>query len=98
MARTTDKSTEELLEEVLHHMEKMDHRDYWRTWGGFFRGLLSVVPILVLILSTWYLYAYSDTILEGMTNKVMQKMMPQSQNNALLDRLNEYLPSKNTTK
>jgi hypothetical protein len=72
--RLTDKSTEELLELILVHMQNMDRRDHWRTIGGFFRGLLSIVPVLIFFASTWYIYAYRDTLMENMTKQVMESM------------------------
>ena len=81
MNRLTDKSTEELLELILVHMQNMDKRDHWRTIGGFFRGLLSLVPVLLFLASTWYVYAYRDTLLENMTKEIttqMAKVLPQT--------------------
>jgi hypothetical protein len=72
--RLTDKSTEELLELILVHMQNMDRRDHWRTIGGFFRGLLSIVPVLIFFASTWYIYAYRDTLMENMSKQVMETM------------------------
>jgi hypothetical protein len=74
MNRLTDKSTEELLELILVHMQNMDRRDHWRTIGGFFRGLLSIVPVLIFFASTWYIYAYRDTLMENMTKQVMESL------------------------
>lgn len=80
MTRLTNKSTEELLELVLAHMQNMDRRDYWRTVGGFFQGFFTMIPMLLFLVSTWYLYAYRDTILQNITEQVttqISHMMPQ---------------------
>ena len=42
----------------------MDKRDKLRTWGGFFKGLISIVPVAVLLGGIWYAYEYGDQLLE----------------------------------
>ena len=95
MTRLTNKSTEELLELVLVHMQNMDRRDYWRTIGGFFKGVLTLIPMVLFLVSTWYIYAYRDTILQQITSQVtsqMQSMMPTIPDSNFMDRLQPYLP------
>jgi len=84
--RLTDKSTEELLELMLIHMQNMDRRDKLRTIGGFFKGLLAIIPIAILLLSTWYFYTHKDTLMQDMTKQIMTQMtsiMPQPSVNTM---------------
>ncbi|HAI98345.1 TPA: hypothetical protein DCL30_02240 [Candidatus Peribacteria bacterium] len=57
-------TTEDKLDEILLHLRHLDSRDRLRTIGGFFRGLLSLIPIIVLLASIWYVYEYGDQLLE----------------------------------
>lgn len=55
---------EDKLNEILLHLRHLDSRDRLRTIGGFFRGLLGLIPIIVLLGSIWYVYKYGDQLLE----------------------------------
>lgn len=46
------------------HLEHLDKRDRLRTWGGFFKGLLSIVPVLFFIYGVWYFAEHGDEMLE----------------------------------
>jgi hypothetical protein len=95
MTRLTNKSTEELLELLLVHMQNMDRRDYWRTIGGFFKGVLTLIPMILFLVSTWYIYAYRDTILQQITTQVttqMQSMMPTIPDDDFMEKIKPYLP------
>lgn len=74
MARTTDFSTEELLEMMLVHMQRMDKRDKWRAIGGFIRSIINLIPIALLVLTTWYAYAHQDELLKKITENMSQSM------------------------
>lgn len=47
-------SMEEKMEEILVHLRRMDARDKLRTWGGFVRGIIAIVPLILLLWSAWY--------------------------------------------
>ena len=99
--RLTDKSTEELLELILVHMQNMDRRDHWRSIGGFFRGVLSVIPVLIFFVSTWYIYAYRDTLMQNISKQVMQsmqEMLPTPagvMDNDMVKEFQEYMNNRN---
>lgn len=71
---TNPTTTEEKLDVMIWHLERMDRRDRMRMWGGFLHSLLTIVPIVFFAWSTWYLYAHFD--------EIMGNMMRQSAENA----------------
>jgi ATP-dependent Zn protease len=65
-ANTT--SVEEKLDEILEHLRKLDNRDRWRTIGGFFKFLISVIPVILLLWSAWYFVQHGDEIMKQIAN------------------------------
>lgn len=63
-----EKSVEEQLEEILVHLRKMDARDKLRTWGGFFRGVLSIIPLVVFLWSIWYFINHGEELMKQIAN------------------------------
>ena len=53
-APTPDTSVEAQLGEILEHLRRMDARDRLRTWGGFVRGIIAIIPLILLLWSAWY--------------------------------------------
>lgn len=45
-------------------LEKMNARDRLRTWGAFFRGVLSLIPLVVFIWSMWYFVAHGPELMK----------------------------------
>ena len=56
-------SSEDKLDKIVHYLERMDRRDRWRTYGGFVRGLLGILPLLILLGSLWYTYTHLNELL-----------------------------------
>ncbi len=88
---TTELTAEQKLDLIVTYLHRMDRRDHWRTIGGFFRGLLTVVPILIFLLSAWYFYAHGTEFLQQLTDMSVQSMTNQE---GLMDRLNGYITPK----
>lgn len=57
---------EQKLDLIATYLERMDRRDKWRLWGGYVHSLLTLIPMLFFIWSTWYLYAHFDEIMGSM--------------------------------
>jgi len=66
-------TTEEKLEEILLHLRRMDRRDRLRTIGGFFKGLITMIPVIILIGSVWYAYKYGDQLLEKIAQQAAKQ-------------------------
>lgn len=54
----------EKLDAILAHIERMDKRDRLRTIGGFFRSIIGLIPIIIIVWSTWYFIAHRDDFLK----------------------------------
>jgi hypothetical protein len=57
------------LDVLISHLARMDRRDRLRTFGGFIRGLLGLIPLILLLLSTWYFYKHSAEIMQQVTEQ-----------------------------
>lgn len=58
------KTVETQLDEILMHLRKMDKRDRIRTWGGFVRSLIALVPLVLVLWSGWYFAQHWDEIMK----------------------------------
>lgn len=89
MAKPIPETTEGKLEEILLHLRRMDRRDTVRTWGGFFKGLISIIPIVLFILGTWYLYKNGDEVLSKVAAEAAKQAAEVTQKNTqnVLDQL-----------
>ena len=89
MKKPIPETTDEKLEEMLIHIRKMDSRDRLRTWGGFFRGIISIIPILLFLGGAWYFYQNGDDVLEKIAKQAAQQAAEVTQRNTqgILDQL-----------
>ena len=60
------KTVEEKLDVMIMHLERMDRRDKLRMWGSFFHSLMTIIPMLFFVWSTWYLYVHFEEIMGTM--------------------------------
>jgi len=67
------KNTKEQLDLILHYLNKINKRDRLRTIGGFFRGILGLIPIAVMLFALWYAYAHGDELLEKITKMAAEQ-------------------------
>ncbi len=65
---------------MIAYLERMDRRDGRRMVGGFFRFLISLIPMALLIWSTWYFFVHSDEIIGKMTQAAAKQITGTSQN------------------
>lgn len=71
---TTEKlTTDDRLDIIIEHLRRMDKRDRLRTLGGFFRGILGLIPIVALLLSIWYVFEYGDELLQKITQQAAKE-------------------------
>jgi len=45
---------DEKMDQVLVHLKRIDDRDRLRLIGGFFRFMIALIPIIILLGSVWY--------------------------------------------
>jgi hypothetical protein len=91
---TPPTNTDERLDAILDHLARMDRRDRLRTIGGFFRGLLGLIPIIILLGSVWYAYQYGDELLAKITKQAAEQAAAATQQGAgnLMEKLELMLP------
>lgn len=64
-----EKSVESQLDEILVHLRKMDKRDRMRTWGGFVRSLIALIPLLFVVWSAWYFMGHWSEIMKQVADQ-----------------------------
>lgn len=66
---TTPQTLEQKLDLIVLHLERLDKRDKMRTVGGFFKFLISLIPILLVVGSGWYFIQHSAEIMKSIANQ-----------------------------
>ncbi|MDD4318860.1 MAG: hypothetical protein PHW10_00845 [Candidatus Peribacteraceae bacterium] len=66
-------ANDERLDAILHHLQRLDRRDRLRTWGGFVRGLLGLIPLAVVLYSMWYLSQNWDKVLTSVAQETAKQ-------------------------
>ncbi len=90
------KTTDEKLGAILEHLKNLDRRDRWRTWGGFFRGLISIIPVIVLLWSVWYTIQHGQELLEMITKQAAKQAAEAAAGSAgnLQEQFQEYFKAQ----
>lgn len=80
---------ESKLDKIILHLEKIDKRDRLRMIGGFFRFLITLIPILVLLGSGWYFAQHSAEIMKMIAEQAASaaSKYTQDQSQGVLDQL-----------
>lgn len=71
---TEKKTIEERLEEISAILHRMDKRDRLRMIGSTIHSLIAIIPLLLLLWSTWYLYMHGTEFIEMITKQTIQQM------------------------
>ncbi len=66
---TATASTNEKLDLIAEYLRRMDQRDRLRMWGGFFRTLIAIVPMIVFLWSLWYFANHADELMKKIANQ-----------------------------
>tara|TARA_Y100000310_G_C20498096_1_gene722554 strand:+ start:338 stop:646 length:309 start_codon:yes stop_codon:yes gene_type:complete len=66
-------NTDDKLDIIIENLRRMDKRDRLRTIGGFFKGIISMIPIIIMLVSIWYVYAHGDKLLQKITQQAAQE-------------------------
>lgn len=75
MAKESPRTTEDKLDLIVRHLERMDKRDRLRTWGGFFRTIIGFIPLVIFLFSAWYFYNNADEILKKITAEAAEQAL-----------------------
>jgi len=86
---TRPKTNDEKLDAIVQHLEQMNKRDRLRTIGGFIRGLLGLIPLVVLLWSLWYFAQNGEALMKMIANQAASSaaQYTQGQSQGLLDEL-----------
>ena len=93
-------SIDDKLSTIIDELHKINKRERWRMIGGFFRGIISLLPIVIMLIGVWYAYEYSDQILEKVAGAAARQAAAVTQYNpsnmvdtsSIQDLLKQYLP------
>lgn len=87
---------EEKLDAIIAHLDRLNRRDRLRTFGGFFRSLLGLVPLVLMLGSLWYAYAHFDTLLEKIAGEAAKQAAAVTKVDAggLMEQFKKMLPGR----
>lgn len=78
------------LTQILTILQRMDRRDRIRTtWAGI-RGVLSLIPIIIVVFFTWYTIKYGDQLLQKITSMAAEQAGKVAQQNAVSDFMKQF--------
>ena len=88
-----DALVEERLDLILACLQRMDKRDRLRMIGGFFRGLIAILPVVLVLGSAWYFYQHSAEIIKSLSQEAAKQAAVYSQQKSgdLMEQLKSYL-------
>lgn len=75
-------SVDEQLEKIVTYLHHLDRRDRLRTIWGAFHSVLAMIPLIILIVSGWYVYTHGDDVIKKITQETVKSMItitPQQQ-------------------
>lgn len=78
------------MDQVLVYLHRMDRRDRLRTMGGFIRGVMALIPLILLLWSVWYFIEKGPELMSEITKQAVQQSAEYTQG-SLMDQLNEYI-------
>ena len=78
------------LREIKEYLHEMNRRDRVRTIGGTIRGLIMLIPTILIIWSAWYFYQNSSEILKSIAASAAEQASKYSQG-SMNELLNEQL-------
>ena len=67
------RTSDENLALIVHHLERLDKRDRLRTYGAFIHGILSFIPLLILLSTLWYVYNNGAELLQQVTTEAAKQ-------------------------
>lgn len=88
------KSNEDKLDRIVTILEMMNRRDRARTVAGFFRGLLNLIPLLLVIWSAWYFYAHGDELLKKVAAAAAEQAAAVTEKGSsdFMKQIQQYMP------
>jgi hypothetical protein len=81
---------EEKLDLIVLYLHRMDRRDRIRTVGGFVRGMLGLIPLILLVWSYWYFLQHGEEFMKKITSEAVRQSAEYSQG-SLMEQLEGYM-------
>jgi hypothetical protein len=93
---TIETSVETKLDEIIVHLKKMDARDRIRLWGGFIRGMISIIPLAIFLWSTWYFIQHGPELMKQFADTAASSAAEytKGQGQGIVDQLKEFAEPK----
>jgi hypothetical protein len=93
---TVTVTVEDQLARIVTHLERMDRRDKLRTWGGFTRGVLGLLPLAIFFWSIWYVTTHMDEIIRTVSEEaaLAASKYTQSYSEDIIDKFQGLVPKK----
>ncbi|PIR53342.1 hypothetical protein COU76_01800 [Candidatus Peregrinibacteria bacterium CG10_big_fil_rev_8_21_14_0_10_49_10] len=87
-------TVEDRLDIIIAHLQRMDKRDRLRTIGGFIKGVLGLIPLILMLASVWFVYVHGDELLKKIAQQAAEQAASFTQNSAgdLMQRINVMFP------
>ena len=82
------------LDQIVEYLHRMDRRDRLRTLGGFLRGVIGLIPIVITLAGAWYLYKHGDELLLKITKQAAEQaaVMTKQGGNGFMKQIEQMLP------
>lgn len=88
--KDAEATLDDKLDLIVLYLHRMDRRDRLRTIGGFFRGVLGLIPLALLIWSFWYFAIHGQEFMQEITREAVRQSAEYSQG-SLMEQLEQYM-------
>ena len=61
-------TTDEKLDEIILHLKRMDKRDRMRMWGSTLHTIITLIPLVLLVVSSWYFLTHWQDVMKQVTS------------------------------
>jgi len=85
---------EQTLDLMLECLQRMDRRDRFRTISSTIHTVLSLIPLLIVLGSFWYVYQYGEVLLKRIAQAAAEQAANYSSGSLddLMKQFDKYLP------
>lgn len=83
------------MEDILAILHRMDRRDRMRMIGSTIRSVIGLIPVLLLLWSTWFLLAHGQEFIQQITEQTVKNTIGVGASAPSLDGLLKQLKGVN---
>lgn len=97
MPPSTPDSVAAKLDGIIAILDRMNRRDRMRTIGGFIRGIIALIPMILLLWSAWYFSQHGAELMKTIADQAAKSAATytQKQSGGILDEfMKQYAPKK----